>query len=372
MQASFWQLHQQKIFLALLVLLTTFGGFMLGNFFPITQETPLLSPFVDKNLVKKELTLLQYTIPNLKTRRYAPSQITLEKIITENPTHTTYLFSYLSNQQKITGQLNIPQEAIQNPTTPTPVILLIRGYVPLETYQTGAGTQNAAKVFAEAGYITLAPDFLGYGESDPEPTDSWEARFIKPIQIVELVSTLRTQAFLEFSSVETTQKASLDPEKLGIWAHSNGGQIALTSLEILEQAIPTTLWAPVTVPFPYSVLFYTDEMVDEGRATRMWLSEFEKNYDPREFSLTQYLESLIGPIQLHHGTVDEAALKNWSDEFVQKIATINTKREENNQPTIELDYYTYPGADHNMLPVWNTVIQRDLKFFNQEFNKSKL
>ena len=223
------------------------------------------------------------------------------------------------------------------------------------------------RVFAENGYITIAPDFLGFGESDLEPENSWEARFIKPIQITELISSLRTQTTLEYTSLEKSLKATSNPEKLGIWAHSNGGQIALTTLEIMEQSIPTTLWAPVTVPFPYSVLFYTDEMDDEGRATRLWLAEFEKNYDPREFSLTQYLSSLSGPIQLHHGETDDAALITWSNEFVEKIEKINTAREDNDQEIIELTYYTYPNTNHNMVPSWNKAIQKDLSFFEKSF-----
>jgi hypothetical protein len=371
-QPTFWQKYKKIILHTFSGTLLTFIGFIIGNLFPMTSDAPLLSPFVEKGLVKKELPLLQYTIPNLKSRRYAPSNIVLEEVIAEETNFTSYLFSYTSNQQKISGQINIPGTATKNPTEPTPIILLIRGYVPQEIYSPGMGTKNAAEVFAENGYITIAPDFLGFGESDPEPENSWEARFIKPIQIVELITTIRTQNTLEYKSVETNKKVTIDTEKIGIWAHSNGGQIALTSLEILEQSIPTTLWAPVTVPFPYSVLFYTDEMDDEGRATRVWLSEFEKNYDPRKFSLTQHLDSLVGPIQLHHGDADDAALITWSDEFVEKIEAINKSRESGQKDEIDLTYYSYEGADHNMVPVWNTVIQRDLKFFKNSFKNLEL
>jgi dipeptidyl aminopeptidase/acylaminoacyl peptidase len=369
---SFWQKHKQKILTLSLIFFSISVGFVIGNFFPITNETPLLSPFVEKGLVKKDLPLLQYTIPNLKSRRYAPSNIVIEKIIKEETDFISFLFSYTSNQKKITGQLNLPKTAINNPKEPTPIILLIRGYVPQEIYGTGMGTKNAASVFAQNGYITIAPDFLGFGESDSDLENSWESRFVKPIQIIELISTIRSQITLEYKSVETNKMVTINPEKLGIWAHSNGGQIALTSLEITGQSIPTTLWAPVTVPFPYSVLFYTDEMDDEGRATRTWLADFEKNYDPREFSLTQYLDSLAGPIQLHHGTADDAALKTWSDEFIEKIEAINKVKESKEQEVIDITYEVYPGADHNMVPNWNEVIQKDLKFFSTEFKKIDL
>lgn len=30
---------------------------------------------------------------------------------------------------------------------------------------------------------------------------------------------------------------------------------------------------------------------------------------------------------------------------------------------IKLDFFSYPGADHNLRPSWNEVITRDLEFF---------
>ena len=156
----------------------------------------------------------------------------------------------------------------------------------------------------------------------------------------------------------------LDTKRLGIWAHSNGGQIALTTLEILNQPIPTSLWAPVTAPFPYSLLFFSDENEDEGKATRKWIAQFEQDYDVYEFSLTQHLDLLQGELQLHHGTLDEAALKSWSDEFVAKVKTENKSRQANQQ--IKINYFSYPGADHNLQPGWNTAIQRDIEFFGRK------
>ena len=155
---------------------------------------------------------------------------------------------------------------------------------------------------------------------------------------------------------------------LGLWAHSNGGQIALSTLEIITDPLPTTLWAPVSVGFPYSVLFFTDEEPDEGQDTRTFIAAFEADYNAFEFSHTQYLQQLPAglSLQLHHGTSDDAALIAWSDEFVPKINLVNETRSESDQ--IALTYYRYPGADHNLRPAWDTVVERDLEFFYQAFS----
>lgn len=369
----------------------------------------LPSPFV-KQEQAQPTPLNQYAITALANQTYTASgPLTIYKLAAVSPDFESFLFRFTTTGRKMTGVINVPTAT--SPSKGYPVIVLLRGYVPPEAYISGTGTKNAAATFARKGYVTIAPDFFGYGESDPELEDSWEARFIKPVNVIELLKTIEEHPSLQidYSSLQiadtalshvatnsalpiasltdqasdsadmappasdyapatenpvagrSSQTIVLDANRLGIWAHSNGGQIALTSLEILGKPVPTTLWAPVTAPFPYSLLFFSDESEDEGKATRKWIAQFEKDYDVFEFSLTQHLARLQGELQLHHGTLDDAALKSWSDEFVLKVKAENKTRPTNQQ--IKIQYYTYPGADHNMQPGWNTAIQRDLEFF---------
>ncbi|MGD9129555.1 MAG: hypothetical protein PVJ09_03655 [Candidatus Woesebacteria bacterium] len=386
---------------------------LLSKKIDFNQADPFTNPFVDQ-AKQKELPLLQYSIPNLKKRAYYPSQIKIESLIDEFEEYNAYLFSYTTMNKKMTGQLNIPHTAYTK--NKSAVIIMLRGYVPKEIYQSGVGTKNAAAVLAKNGYITLAPDFFGFGDSAEEPEDSWEGRFIKPINVIELVETVKQNPKIkipedlaatdtakesvktdseteaeqeEDESEKTGPSIKLDPQKIGIWAHSNGGQIALTTLEVLSEEIPTTLWAPVTAPFPYSILFFSDEVEDEGKESRAWVALFEKDYDVFDFSLTQHLDKLTGPLQIHHGTSDDAALIAWSDEFVSKIKKENQRRKElsaeskmqnsdskqkektdEDQEEIELPlnqiqvtYHRYPGANHNLQPAWDTAVKRDLDFF---------
>jgi len=271
--------------------------------------------------------------------------------------------------------MNIPSKS----TGALPVIIMVRGYIPPDVYTPGSGTKSGGEYFATHGYVTLAPDFLGFGGSDSESSDEWEARFQKPIQVADLVMTVEKQTNLDLPS----GSVSLDNSHVGMWAHSNGGQIALTTLEILSQPIPTTLWAPVTAPFPYSVLYFSDEEADEGKKSREWINEFDQKYDALEFSLSQHLNLLQGPLQLHQGVADEAIHYIWSDEFVDKIKAENLRRKKLKSDEvagitatpsakvnasldpIEITYFKYPSSNHNMQPDWSTVIQRDLEFFDK-------
>lgn len=385
------QVPLNSIFKTILLLLLACGlfifGFVTNSYYSTNNNfSDLLSPFVESGKIISK-PLLQYSISNLQKREYQTTKIVLEEILAEEDLYTSFLFSYKSGGKKITGQINIPDSVTANPTQSKNAIILLRGYVPLEIYTTGVGTKNAAASLANAGYITVSPDFLGYGGSDPEPEDTWQTRFEKPIFVVELIKALETNGVpLNLESQRTTSTLDLDVAKIdtiGMWAHSNGGQIAITALEILQKPIPTTLWAPVTAPFPYSILYFSDELEDEGKEQRKWISLFEDNYDVFEFSHTQHLSSLTGPIQIQHGDNDDAALIYWSQEFVDKVEQENKRREElllnqNQNATssalaeqtmdkpldlVEIQLIVYPNTNHNMVPSWDKAIQRDIQFF---------
>lgn len=353
-----------------------------------TSSQELINPFVPSS-PKQPLPLEKYTITNLKTYPYLASQITLTQLLEEKPTYSSYLFEYQTMGKTMTGTANLPTASLQEEAQPAPVVILIRGYATPEQYTPGFGTRNAAAVFAQNGYVTLAIDFFGFAGADPEPEDSWEARFIKPINIIELIKSLQeTQELqLHLASTEPTQtnpnnqtsalavltpnqavsSIAVDSSSLYIWSHSNGGQIALSVLQVLSEPIPTTLWAPVTAPFPYSILFFTRTSEDEGKETRAWLAMFEREYDVFEFSVTQHLDLIEAPLQVHHGSSDQDALLTWSESFAQMIDDENQRRQEESLDEIEFEFYKYSEADHNLQPPanWQQAIQRDLIFFER-------
>ena len=304
----------------------------------------------------KPRPLDKYTIENLGTVNIVPSQISLDETLNGNESFISSLFSFsfdpsLSSGQvpevkKVTGLINMP-----NGEGPFPVIVMLRGYVDQKLYKTGDGSKRAGEYFAKNGFITIAPDFLGYAGSDKESENIFESRFQTYTTALTLLKSISNPNFA---------KATLgkwDNKNIFIWGHSNGGQIALTILEITGETYPTVLWAPVSKPFPYSILYYTDESDDGGKLIRKELAKFEDQYDPDLYSITKYFDRIKAPIQLHQGTADDAVAKDWSDSLIKTL-----KNQE-----LTPNYYVYPGADHNLQPSWNTVVARDLQFFKKNF-----
>jgi len=113
------------------------------------------------------------------------------------------------------------------------------------------------------------------------------------------------------------------------------------------------LWAPVSKPFPYNILYYTDEASDSGKWLRRQVADFEKDYDVFNYSIDRYLDWINIPVQIHQGTADTEVPVTWSDELYQKMHYVP-----------DVTYYRYPGADHNMRPFWDKVVARDVEWFN--------
>ena len=244
--------------LGLLMVIAVVAGAVVTGFVLMDwpENSRILTPLSLEQIISKPLEAFSFEELSL----YEPtvSEIVLEGIITQEPEFTAYLFSYTTQEKKATGQINLPRgyESKQ-----MPVIVMLRGFVDSSIYQTGVGTRNAAAVYASNGFITVAPDFLGYGGSDADDNDSFAARLKRPITVLDLIASVKQLPYIDENSVF-------------MWGHSNGGQIALSILEITQANYPTALWAPVSKPFPYSILYYSDEADDFGKSMRNSLAAF--------------------------------------------------------------------------------------------------
>ena len=325
------------VLIIILVIGTAFGGYFLG----ISRKGnyPLPTPsFINPR------TLDKYTIENLSKAEIKGSQIQIGEKLLDADSFSSYLFTFSFDPdfdgrvaKKVTGLINLPKGE-----GPFPIVVMFRGYVDQKTYTTGTGTKRAGEYFAQNGFITLAPDFLGYGQSDKEAENIFESRFQTYVTALTLLKSL-------------DRLEGWDKQNIFIWGHSNGGQIALSILEITQKAFPTVLWAPVSKPFPYSILYYTDESDDDGKFIREELAKFEKDYNADLYSIPNYFDRLKAPIQLHQGVSDLEVPRPWSDELAKELKNLG----------LGMEYIVYPSADHNLNPAWDIASQNSLNFFRK-------
>ena len=300
-------------------------------------EVPLIQQIRERPFEK-------YAFEKLSETKIDNGEISIKEEIKKEDTFSSRMFEFEFNpnldgktKRVVTGQINTPDGEASYP-----VVVMFRGYIDQNLFRTGDGTRNASRVFAENGFITLAPDFLGYGGSSEEAGNIFETRFQTYVTAAALLNSI-------------DQMDKWDGKNVFLWGHSNGGQVALTTLEITGKNYPTTLWAPVSKPFPYSVLYYTDESEDGGKLIRGELAKFEEDYDANLYSLTNYLDRINASIQIQQGTADEAVPKVWSDKLVELLK----------EKDKEINYIIYPSTDHNMRPNWDSVVEKDLEFFKK-------
>lgn len=314
------------------------------------EESPIISQIKPRPLEK-------YEIENLaqKYQQVAPSKIEVGDLISDEAKYTSHEFSYtfdptFSNGQhkRVTGLINIPKGK-----GPFPTVIMFRGYVDQSLYTPGMGTKRVGEFFAQNGYITIAPDFLGYGGSDKESSDIFESRFQTYTTATSLIRTIGT--LKERPLKVKGSQIDIDAKNIFIWAHSNGGQIALTALEITGVDYPTVLWAPNSAKFPYSILYYLDEAPDNGKLIITELAQFMADYDVSRYAFTNYLNKIKASIQVQQGTNDDAIPVLWSENLVKNLE-INK---------IDALIIKLSGSDHNMNPNWQQAVINTLAFFNQ-------
>ncbi|MFA4826698.1 MAG: prolyl oligopeptidase family serine peptidase [Candidatus Shapirobacteria bacterium] len=248
----------------------------------------------------------------------------------------TQKFRFLSEGKWITGMVNMPLTPMSNKL---PAIIMIRGYTDAEGYYSGSGTWRVADELARVGYVTVSLDFLGFAGSEAESTDILEARFVKVVNVLDLIESVKKLGIV-------------DPNKIGIWAHSNGGQIALSVLEVSGANYPTVLWAPMTKPFPQSVLeTITDD--EGGRYVKQKVDEFLSRYDPRRFAMENYYGWVKAPVLIQQGTADEWCKVEWQEKVIEGI----------NMSGGEAALVVYQGDDHSLSRNWEEAVEKDKEWY---------
>lgn len=252
-------------------------------------------------------------------------------------TFTTREISFVSDGRKVSGMINYHPER----SSLSPVVIMVRGYAEKVGYYPGSGSWRMADELAKQGYATISLDFLGYANSEGESTDMLEARFHKVVEVLDLLESVKRIPWV-------------DKNRIGFWAHSNGGQIVMSVLEVTGGKYPTVMWAPMTQPFPESVL----STIDEGSPVKAAIDEFQRHYDARRYAFDNYYQWINSPILIQQGTADEWVKVDWQQEVVAKLREFDKKAE----------LVIYDGADHNLGGAWEAAATMAVDFFRVNAN----
>ena len=289
-------------------------------------------------------------IEGLRQREYPGSEIIIEETLTKGTNYSRYIASYMSEGNKIYGLLTIPDN--DKPEEGFPIIAFIHGYIDPKIYQTTSRYVEYQDGLAREGFITYKIDLRGHGNSEGKAVNGHFSE-------AYVVDTLNSIASLK-------KLPEADASKIGIWGHSNGGEIGLRSMVVSKEIKAGVFWAGVVGSFEGMLETYNNKIgfLYLGRGTPELVKEnnlpsknpgFWKKIDPYF-----YLEGISGEIQLHHGTTDESVPIDTSQELVAAMEKIGR----------EVEYFEYPGANHNLSnPAFGSAMQRTVEFFKKQLNQ---
>jgi dipeptidyl aminopeptidase/acylaminoacyl peptidase/cbb3-type cytochrome oxidase subunit 3 len=331
----------------------TLAFFLLAGMVFVFAKRPRLN-FDNSSGVKTALNgdtvdLPAFAIEMLRKREYLGSDIVIEQTLSNGTNYHRFIASYKSDGLKIYGLLTVPDKEVE---AGWPAIIFIHGHLPPKEYKTTERYVLYQDGFAKNGFVTFKPDLRGHGNSEGQPANS---NFSADYVIDALNAT---------ASIQKLRGVNL--QKIGMWGHSMGGGIILRSMVISEDIKVGVIWAGVVGDY--------EDLLERYRKRVPWInvaasssstttSDFFVRYgspsaNPRFWGLIDpyaYLSSISGPIQLHHGTLDSSVPIEFSKHLYEKLKGLDKK----------VEYYEYPGSDHNIAQEFSSAMARSIEFFNR-------
>jgi dipeptidyl aminopeptidase/acylaminoacyl peptidase len=293
----------------------------------------------------------------MRGQEYPGSEIVIEKKLDAGSNYQRYLASYQSEGLKIYALLTVPNGP--KPATGWPVIVFNHGYIPPAEYRTtGRPYSGYVDAIARRGYIVFKSDYRGHDQSEGEASGGYGS----PDYTIDVLN----------ATASLKRYPDADPNRIGMWGHSMGGHITLRSMVTTKDIEAGVIWAGVVASYP-DLMSRWRRPVPASIPTRArrWRDDFVQQYGSPEtnpafwasISPSSYLADLSGPLQLHHGTADESVPTEFSQNLYQQA-------QEARLP-VPVEYYEYPGDNHNLSKSFNTAMQRSIAFFDKYVKNAK-
>jgi dipeptidyl aminopeptidase/acylaminoacyl peptidase len=289
---------------------------------------------------EKSAENLPMAIESLRKLEYPGGDFVIEKTLANGTNYKQFIASYESEGLKIFGLLTVP--FAPKPSSGFPAIVFVHGYIAPEKYSTTGSYPGYQATLAKAGFVTFKPDLRGHGQSEGEAIG---AHFSEKYTI----DTLNAIAYLK-------KYKEVDPNKLGYWGHSNGGETGLQVAVISKDIKAYSLWAGVVGNYVDELETYNDK-ISFMRGTNPLVEKYGLPSQNPEFwnqiDPYSYLSDIFAPIQLQHATGDKSV----------PIELSRSLRDALQKKGKKVEYVEYMGDDHNIGQNSSLAWRRAIEFF---------
>ncbi|HJQ13250.1 MAG TPA: alpha/beta fold hydrolase [Anaerolineales bacterium] len=289
-------------------------------------------------------------IDAMRAQQYPGSDIVIEEVLDPGVNYSRYYVSYLSEGLKIYALMTVPDG--EKPSTGWPVIIFNHGFIPPDVYKTTERYIAYVDLIARSGYIVFRSDYRGHDRSEGEPGGAYS----NPGYTVDVLNAVASMK----------RYPDADPNRIGMWGHSMGGYITLRSMVVTQDIKAGVIWAGVVASYPDLLTRWRRGPNAAATPTpnpRSWrfslMQEFGSPEQNPEFwrsiSANSYVNEISGPIQLHHGTLDEDVPLEFSELLYFEMLNANQY----------VELYKYEGDNHNISNYFSTAMQRTIEFFDR-------
>ena len=317
---------------------------------PPAASAPSVRPAVTPSAVAAaQETLPPLAIDAMRQRDYPGSDLVIERTLSPGSNYQQYVASYQSEGLKIFALLTVPKGA--KPASGWPVIIFNHGYIPPTVYRTTERYIAYVDAFARNGYIVFKPDYRGFGSSQGTPVSA----YYSPDDTIDVLNAVTTMQ----------RYASADPNRIGMWGHSMGGNITLRALVIDPRIKVAVIWAGVTATYTDMLYNWHPPAAHRpppsfgGGARQNYLAKYGTPEQNPAFwdsiSPMAYLADITAPIQIHHGTADVEVPLQFSQTLARDLQAVARP----------VELYTYAGADHNISQGFSQAMARSVAFFDR-------
>ena len=230
----------------------------------------------------------------------------------------TYSIRYPSHGLNIYGFMNVPQGS-----GPFPVIVSIHGYAPVGKLDVFLPQSDFSDFFARNKFIVIHP-----GLRNQPPSDQGDNLF----RVGMSVDVLNLITMLQDPSSLPPELASANPDQLGLWGTSLGGEIALRVLTINPDIRATVLYSPLSG----NSLQNSRQLYQVVRDDQFLLDEKVPLEMLDRISPMNDYHRITSPIQLHHGMDDTTAPISWAVETCSFLEAAG----------VAVQCIYYPGMEH--------------------------
>lgn len=274
--------------------------------------------------------------------------------------YNSFLVYYLSEGEKVFALLTIPNETM--PAAGFPAIIFNHGYIPPKSYSTTGNYSSYVDYLASNGFVVFKIDMRGHGNSKGEAIGTYFGS---------------SYTYDVISALKSLQKSEIvDPKRIGVWGHSMSGNLVLRSMLVSNEIKAGVIWAGAVYSYQDFAKYRisdssfqrpptsTPVKPNKNREGSNEVLKFREDSSKIDFSipfwksvsLTENLDLLKSPIQIHHAVDDNVVNIGYSRDLKAELEIKNKI----------FEYFEYSSGGHNITGIsFVQAMQRSVEFFKK-------